>query len=78
MLRDLHNSKTLLEFYAELDEVSFQNLKRLALKMLALFGSTYLCEQTFSVRKFNKSGTRSKLTDDNLQPYYEFLPLART
>jgi len=35
-------------------------------KMLVLFGPTYICEQTFSVMKFNKSKYRSSLTDDHL------------
>jgi 17beta-estradiol 17-dehydrogenase/3beta-hydroxysteroid 3-dehydrogenase/mitotic-spindle organizing protein 1 len=34
--------------------------------MLVLFGSTYICEQTFSVMKFTKSRYRSSLTDEHL------------
>lgn len=30
-------------------------------QMLALFGSTFICEQTFSVRKLNKSIYRTSL-----------------
>ena len=35
--------------------------------MLVLFGSTYVCEQTFSVMKINKAHHRSKLTDQHLR-----------
>ena len=34
--------------------------------MFVLFGSTYICEQTFSIMKFTKSRYRSSLTDDHL------------
>jgi len=33
---------------------------------LSEFGSTYLCEQTFSVMNMNKTQLRSNLTDNNL------------
>ena len=35
--------------------------------MLTLFGSTYVCEQTFSVMNANKALHRSKLTDQHLR-----------
>lgn len=41
-------------------------MRKHAQKMLVLFGSTYACEQTFSVMKFTKSRYRSSLTDDHL------------
>jgi len=34
--------------------------------MLTLFGSTFLCEHTFSRMKQTKSSQRSRLTDANL------------
>ncbi len=34
--------------------------------MQSLFGSTYLCEQTFSLMNLNKSKLRSKITDSDL------------
>ena len=34
--------------------------------MLALCGSTFICEQTFSMMKFTKSRYRPSLTDDHL------------
>lgn len=32
-----------------------------------MFGSTYICEQTFSIMNINKSKLRSRLTDKNLE-----------
>jgi hypothetical protein len=38
-----------------------------AARCLSMFGSTYLCEQLFSVMKINKTSHRSRLTDEHLQ-----------
>ena len=54
-------SLKLNDFYASLNEAIFPNLRRTAQKMLVLFGSTYVCEQTFSVMNINKSRHRSKV-----------------
>ena len=37
------------------------------MKLLVLFGSTYICEQTFSTVNINKTKLRSNLTDVHLQ-----------
>ena len=65
-LVDKFKSTSLLDFYSSLKVESFPNLRTHAQKMLVLFGSTYICEQTFSVMKYNKSKYRSSLTDDHL------------
>ena len=44
----------------------YGSVKDLACKVLSEFGSTYLCEQTFSVMSMNKTQLRSNLTDNNL------------
>ncbi|KAF7246160.1 General transcription factor II-I repeat domain-containing protein 2B [Varanus komodoensis] len=66
LLAEHFKSVSLLTFYSSLKEESFPNLRRHAQKMLVLFGSTYICEQTFSVMKFNKSRYRSSLSDNHL------------
>lgn len=35
-------------------------------RTLSVFGSTYLCEQLFSLMKLNKTSHRSRLTDEHL------------
>ena len=65
-LVDQFKSTSLLDFYSSLKEENFPNLRKHAQKMLVLFGSTYICEKTFSVMKYNKSRYRSSLTDDHL------------
>ena len=44
----------------------FPNLTALAAKVLCMFGTTYLCEQIFSVMTVNKTKLRSRLTHQNL------------
>ncbi|XP_069777943.1 general transcription factor II-I repeat domain-containing protein 2A-like [Narcine bancroftii] len=41
-------------------------LRTQAAQMLSMFGSTYLCEQLFSLMKINKTPHRSRLTDEHL------------
>ncbi|XP_059845272.1 general transcription factor II-I repeat domain-containing protein 2-like [Hypanus sabinus] len=67
VLKEKFNSLKLNDFYASLGKEVFPNLRRTAQKMLALFGSTYLCEQVFSVMNINKACHRSKLTDQHLR-----------
>lgn len=66
-LRALHENTSLIKFYSSLNKEKFHNLRKFAIKLFVLFGSTYLCEQTFSVMKINKSKNRTMITDSNLQ-----------
>ena len=66
VLKEKFNSVKLNDFYASLNKATFPNLRNAAQKMLTLFGSTYVCEQTFSVMNANKSCHRSRLTDQHL------------
>ncbi|XP_073689371.1 general transcription factor II-I repeat domain-containing protein 2B-like [Garra rufa] len=66
LLAEHFKSVSLLNFYSSHKDENFPHIRRHAQKMLVLFGSTYICEQTFSVMKFNKSRYRSSLSDDYL------------
>lgn len=66
LLAEHFRSVSLLDFYSSFKEENFPHLRRHAQRILVLFGSTYNCEQTFSVMKFNKSKHRSSMTDDHL------------
>ena len=44
----------------------FPKLRDFALRMLSMFGSSYICESTFSVMKRLKSSTRNRLGDETL------------
>lgn len=65
-LKEKFGSSSLDRFYGALNEGKFPNMRRHAQKMLVLFGSTYVCKQTFSVMNFKKSRYRSRLTDTHL------------
>ncbi|KAE8742252.1 hypothetical protein FOCC_FOCC012224 [Frankliniella occidentalis] len=56
----------LVEFCTLLSAERFPQLKGLYRKMLALFGSTYVCEEFFSLMKIVKNRFRSRLTDEHL------------
>ena len=49
VFKEKFNSLKLNDFYASLNEATFPNRRKIAQKMLVLFGSTCVCEQTFSV-----------------------------
>ena len=51
----------------QLDKYRFQEIRTFAKKMLSLFGSTYLCEKTFSVMNMNKDRVRTRLSDSHLR-----------
>lgn len=53
-------------FWELLLDEKYPNLRRCALNLTALFGSTYLCECAFSHMKIIKSKYRSTMTDDHL------------
>lgn len=55
------------EFYTFLSRERFPRLLAAAARIIAMFGSTYVCEQFFSSMKVNKSVLRSRLTDEHLQ-----------
>ncbi|UYV69004.1 GTF2IRD2 [Cordylochernes scorpioides] len=53
------------EFYKYLP-ARFENTRKLAYEIMSMFGSTYRCEQLFSLMKGNKSPIRSRITDVHL------------
>ncbi|PVD21685.1 hypothetical protein C0Q70_17484 [Pomacea canaliculata] len=66
-LKEKFQSESIDKFYASLNESKFANLRNMAMKLLVLFGSTYVCEQTFSTMNINKTNLRSNLTDVHVQ-----------
>jgi hypothetical protein len=53
--RNKHRKSSLSEFYSSLDVTKLKNLRDSALQVLSVFGSTYICEQTFSIMNMNKT-----------------------
>ncbi|MCJ8731192.1 hypothetical protein PDJAM_G00196560 [Pangasius djambal] len=65
-LKNQHQLLSLPDFYWSLEEAKFPLMRRHAKRMMSLFGSTYICEQTFSLMTLNKSRLRTKMTNDHL------------
>jgi hypothetical protein len=54
------------EFYSFMNSATYPLLWQRSANIAALFGSTYLCEQAFSIMACTKSKHRSRLTDEHL------------
>ena len=67
VLKEKFNNMTIPDFYQHLSPDQYPCMKEFAAKLMSIFGSTYICEQSFSCMKINKSKCRSVLTDANLQ-----------
>ena len=64
-----------IEFWKMVPLEKYPNVKRTALEILSMFGSTYVCESVFSTLKHVKSKHRSVLTDTHVK---ELLRVATT
>ncbi|CAI9718805.1 transcription factor II-I repeat domain-containing 2-like [Octopus vulgaris] len=66
ILKDKYKEGNLIEFYKCLPSDQFLHLRRFACEFISVFGTTYLCEKTFSKMKYTKSCYRSQLSDEHL------------
>ncbi|KAK7877299.1 hypothetical protein WMY93_031991 [Mugilogobius chulae] len=66
-LKNKFMALNLKDFYTQVSLQRYPHIKKHAQVMLSLFGSTYICEQTFSVMNLNKSKLRGTLTDSHLE-----------
>lgn len=55
-----------IDFFKILDRSCYPRLRNFGLRIFSMFGSTYLCECSFSKMKYTKSDKRSSLSDDSL------------
>ena len=64
-----HQQLSLANMYRQLDKDRFREIRVFAKNMLSFYGSTYLCEKTFSVMNINKNHGRARLTDSHLRDF---------
>lgn len=55
------------EFWGKHVTEKYQNCKKLAINLATMFGSTFVCESSFSKMNFLKNKYRSRLTDAHLE-----------
>jgi hypothetical protein len=55
------------EFWKLLTNEQFPKLRKYSLKVCPMFGSTYICECTFSTMKMLKTKQRNRLSEDVLR-----------
>ena len=67
-LKDKFLGSSLVDFYSKyVSPTKYPEVRKNALFMLSMFGSTYLCEQLFSRMKHVKSRIRTRITDAHLE-----------
>ncbi|UYV68145.1 EPM2AIP1 [Cordylochernes scorpioides] len=57
IIKNKYENSSLLEFYKSLPLTQFDNLHKFARGLFSVFGTTYLCEKTFSKMKYTKMYT---------------------
>jgi hypothetical protein len=62
-----YRSASTEEFWAKDAIDKYSNCKQLAINLATMFGSTYICEASFSKINFLKNKYRTKLTDSHLE-----------
>ncbi|CAH0399764.1 unnamed protein product [Chilo suppressalis] len=68
IISDIHIKATASDknFWCFIFVYKYPNLRKIALQLTTMFGSTYLCESAFSEMKIIKSKYRIQLTDDHM------------
>lgn len=67
ILKMMFNEKTnLVDFYGSLPSENYKELKNFAQQIITMFGSTYICEQTFSILNYRKNKYCSRLSNLHL------------
>ena len=66
-LKNFHKCHSTVEFWQQVTECKYPELKRISIRLLSIFSTTYCCESLFSVMNFVKSQYRASLTNEHLR-----------
>ena len=55
-----------MDFYGSLHSENYKDLRSFAQQIITMFGSTYICEQNFSILNYRKNKHCSRLSDIHL------------
>ncbi|CAM5164836.1 unnamed protein product [Natator depressus] len=67
LLKDKYKEGNLVEFYKCLPSDQYASVKNFVRGLMSVFGTTYVCEKTFSMMKYVKSNHRSTLSDEHVK-----------
>ena len=62
-------STSVLQFWKSIDHKLYPHLKKEANRIISMFSTTYMCEQSFSAMRRIKSAGRNRLLDLTLRTY---------
>ena len=65
-LKNLNECHSTVEFWQQVTERKYPDLKKTSARLLSVFSTTYCCESLFSVMKFVKSKYHASLTNEHL------------
>ena len=65
-LKHLHKTESAEDFWIRCVPSTCSNLKSVSIRVLGIFGTTYICESAFSNMNYIKNRYRSKLTNSHL------------
>ncbi|CAK8686286.1 unnamed protein product [Clavelina lepadiformis] len=66
-LRSFSQCHSTVEFWRQVPESKYPELKKISSRLISVFSTTYCCESLFSVMKFIKSKQRVTLTNKHLE-----------
>ncbi|CAM4623216.1 unnamed protein product [Caretta caretta] len=72
LLKDKYKKGNLVEFYKCLPNDQYAYVKNFVRGLMSMFGTTYVCEKTFSMMKYVKSNHRSTLSDEHVKQNISF------
>ncbi|XP_061490325.1 general transcription factor II-I repeat domain-containing protein 2-like [Rhineura floridana] len=65
-LKMIHKSQSTTEFWKQVPEIKYPELKKTSVRLISIFSTTYCCESLYSVMKFVKSKHHAILTNQHL------------